>query len=343
MTPPPVHRSASLFLLLAILLLSACAKTATGTPAPPTALPATPSPQATSLPTAAPARVVLVTSPGDDPGQTGAVQALLTSLAARDGLSYEERSAPQPGDITPDWKVVVLLTPPGNLSELLAAAPQTRFISASLTDLPAAPNLSVIRLHLEWQAFVAGYAATLIAADWRAAGLVPSDEPYGGVWVDAFQNGGRYLCGICNPYYAPLVRFPLVAYQPSTSDPSTWLAAADQLNTNIIYVMYVAPQAASPDLLNALALRNMIIMGSVTPPAEVRGYWAVTIGHDISTALEDLWQPVLAGQGGQVVHASIQLADISDSIFSPGRQQLVEQVISDLAGGFINPMSVPLE
>jgi hypothetical protein len=43
------------------------------------------------------------------------------------------------------------------------------------------------------------------------------------------------------------------------------------------------------------------------------------------------------------VNAQLQLADINPDLFSPGRQRLVQQTMSDLQVGLIDPLSVPLQ
>jgi hypothetical protein len=71
-------------------------------------------------------------------------------------------------------------------------------------------NLSVITTQAQDLAFMGGYLTTLIAEDWRSSGLIPNDTGLGLDYKDAFENGARYLCGLCVPYWAPLLYFPVV-------------------------------------------------------------------------------------------------------------------------------------
>ena len=94
------------------------------------------------------------------------------------------------------------------------------------SDLSAGGNLSVVRQLEVQRTFMAGYITTLIAPDWRAAGLLP-DAPAD--LQDAFINGGRYWCGRCIPMYAPLVLFPLAGTQPAGTDAAGWQSTLQDL------------------------------------------------------------------------------------------------------------------
>jgi hypothetical protein len=46
----------------------------------------------------------------------------------------------------------------------------------------------------------------------------------------------------------------------------------------------------------------------------------------------------LAGNGGKTIYASLYLADTQNGFISQGRQQLLQQVISDIQAGRIYPL-----
>lgn len=332
---------------IALTLLSACNSGAPAedpTPAPPTAvLPTAVPPTPEPSPTPAPGITVLVTAGEGDTTYLASIQAQLEGLAQSSGQSLEVRADLQPADISPEWKQIVYMAPPANLTDLLNAAPQTQLIVASEIDLAPAPNLSVIRKYPEEQAFIAGYAAVVIANDWRAAALLPSDEPLGTLKTTGFVKGGQYHCGLCNSYYSPVVRFPIYYSIPENSAPGQWLGGADELALSYVYVYYVAPEAASPDLMYTLATRSVILLGGQSPTPEIVNLYAGTIRYDLITALNTIWPAVSSGQGGQTVKAGIYLTDINPAIFPPGKQTFVQKAIDDLQAGLVYPLDPLVE
>ncbi|MCD4673978.1 MAG: hypothetical protein K8R77_15050 [Anaerolineaceae bacterium] len=308
------------------------------TPLPPTSVPPTAIPTEAPTPTPVPGVTVLVTAGQTDASLAAAVQAQLDELARSVRQSLEVRGEIQPGDILPEWKHIIFLAPPANLQDLLNAAPETQFVVVSEVELNQTANLSVIRLQPEKQAFMAGYMAVIIANDWRAAGLLPADEPLGLVKSTAFVKGGQYFCGLCNSYYSPVVRFPIYYSIPANSAPGQWLGGADELALNYIYVYYVAPEAASPDLMYTLATRSVILLGGQTPTPEIVNLYAATIRYNLTDALNSIWPAVSSGQGGQIVKANLEIVDINQDIFSPGKQILVQKTLDDLQAGLIYPL-----
>lgn len=304
----------------------------------------TPEPTATAISTSTatplPARAVLVVS--DDPTMQP-LRELVVRLAAETGLQFEQREIVQTGDITPEWRIVVFVTPPTNLNELLSAAPSTQFLTFSSVELPQAPNLSVILSRADWQAFIAGYMTALVAFDWRTAAFLPSDLPESATIGEAFRNGQYYFCGRCPTFYAPYASFPIMVSLPVSSSVEEWKLASGEVQQNYAYGVYVAPQVASADLLTYLAAFNLTLLGGQTPPPEVMPNWAATLQSDGLTPLEQLWTELVNGQGGKTVAAEFRLMDINPALLTPGRQMQVEKVIQELQEGLILPLSPPLE
>ncbi len=332
------------FLLITLLISGGC-RPAVEVAADPESPPATATlPEPTNTPLPPSELLVLVAAAETEASQVQAVEALLAETAASNGMEFETLSALSAAEVTPELKLAVYLSPPPNLMDVVRAAPQTQFIAVSQVDLEAAPNLSVIRHRPEQAAFIAGAAAVVIAFDWRSAGLLPADSLLGAAHEDLFRNGGGYFCGICNPFYAPHVRFPLTAALPLGSDFNAWRQAVDELLLKVVYVIYIAPEVASPELLTYLAVeKNLILLGGQSPPDEVRPRWAATITSDILTPLQELLPTLLAGEGGKVLPANLIFTDVQPALFSPGRQMLVEQIRDDLREGWIEPYSVPLQ
>jgi hypothetical protein len=333
--------------LLFILILAACnlpGGLSTQTPRT-TQIPSPAVATASSTPTAVPVvnKLILVAPADVKSPAPQDIKAALSVLAKQAGLSLETVPSIQSGDIKPEWKVVVLLGVPSNLSDLTGSAPKNQFIVIGPGDLSGAGNLSVVRMNVEQQAFLAGYLAETIAPDWRVGGLLPNDGPLGADLEGTFRNGGYYQCGRCTPVNGPIVRFPVTAALPSNSAPSDWQGAAADMEKNVINVMYVAPEASSNDLLADLIGKGIVLVGGQTPPDQVRSKWAATVRQDAVASLRSIWPDVIAGKGGMTVNAQLQLADINADLFSTGRQRLVLQTMNDLQTELIDPLSVPTQ
>ena len=325
--------------LTSTLSAEATAVASTAAPTPSVA------PAATVVPTQAQGRVILVES-----SEAGALGSALAGLAAESGLAFETRPALRPEEISAEARLVILLQPPDDLAALMAAAPQTQFIvvtqgapaGAGDSELQAGGNLSVVRQLEEQRTFMAGYITTIIAPDWRAAGLLP-DTPAN--LQDAFINGGRYWCGRCVPMYAPLVLFPLAGTQPPGTDAAGWQNILQELQTKVLEAVYVSPAAESPELLNALAAQKLILVGA-QPPApgsEAKATWAATLSFDPLPAIRKLWPDLVAGKGGQTAKASLNWSDVNPEIFTVGRQRLAQEALDGLLDGTIGPFSIPAE
>ncbi len=339
-------RSACITLFAAILIvLAACnpsspAITATATN-PPLEKPATlvPTPEFT----AEPAKIILVSDAGASSSDVQKAETVLTDLAGQENMNLLQASNLIPADLTPEVKVVVWIGQADGMGELAAGAPQVQFIAITPANLNPSANLNIIHNRPEQAVFIAGYMSTLIAPDWRGAGLLPSDGPLGNQVQAVFSNGGRFFCGRCAPAYAPVVLFPLSAALPANSPASAWQTAFDDLNKNIIEVIYVSDAAASPELLSALSEKGMILIGSEPPTADLQSAWAATVSMDSISQLQTLWPDLLAKKPGQLLQATVELSNIDPAKLSPGRQELVNAMIENLQNDLVNPFSVPPE
>lgn len=339
-------RLARLSLLIAfVLLLAACGgATPSATNAPTTTLDnPTATTQPTPEPTAAPAKVILVSDAAASTVDVQNAETRLTDLAAQANLSLTKAEMLSAADLSADVKIVVWIGAASGITELAAGAPQVQFVAITSSDLEPAANLSILHTRPEDAVFIAGYISTLIAPDWRGAGLLPSDGPLGDQAQTVFTNGGRFFCGRCAPAYAPVVLFPLSAALPSGSPASSWQSAFAELNASVVEVLYVSDAAASAELLSAMNEMGITLFGSLPPSEDLKANWAVTVQMDGVALLETLWPALLAGEPGQKLEAPVTLGDVNTEKLSPGRQELVEAMIADLQNGLVNPLSVPAE
>jgi hypothetical protein len=284
---------------------------------------------------------VLVAGPEIAPEQLTLVQNALNELAPQNNLVLQTVQQLKPEEIKPNWKVVIFLSTPPNVVDYANASPPTQFAAFTSAELQPTANLSILRASPEQQAFAAGFTSTVLAADWRAASLLPSDEPLGPRLADAFVNGGRYYCGRCASVEVPVTFFPLTAAAPANSDANAWLAAFAPVEEKAIRVLYISPEISNPDLINSLAGKNLLFMGGQTPPDTIRARWAVTIRPDLNNTIRKIWPDLVAGKGNQVINTPLELADINSEMLSIGRQQWIKDMLSDLAAGLIHPLTLP--
>lgn len=333
-------------LLLAALLLGACngSSLTQATPTPS----ATEPPAATSTPdlppTATPVPPRLLLSTGSAAGQSllESTRPLAASAAASAGFILEEREVIQAADLTDDVRAVIFLSLPADLAGLVNAAPATQFVVVSGADQPTAANLTVLRVQPTHQAFIAGLIGVLLSTDWRAAGLIPAETPE---VQQAFQNGGRYFCGNCSPGWPLLMKYPLVA-PAAPADAAGWsAAAADLFDNGKAEVFYLSGEAATTDVLAYLTGLNQFteivkIIGTGDPVPGMEGQWAASVRFDVPAALESLLPSVLAGQAGGTINVPVSVTNINSALFSPGRQELVNDALEALASGQVMPESV---
>ena len=336
----------AIFLFILALTLVGCNR---ATPANTPAAVETPVFTETVTPTPLASKVLLVSGEADDPALVSQLGSELANLSSQAGLTLEQRSGLQVSELTGEMKVVVFASAPANMTDLLNSSGSIPFVVVSDQDIPAASNLTVIRIHPEYSLFMAGYIAEMITADWRVAGLIPSDLPQSESLQQAFQNGGRFWCGICKVEAGPYVSFPLVAALPSGSDVNAWEAAVDQLETNRVYTVVAWDLANVPDVYTYITglsvfseqgfFTNPILLGNEIPSDAVRPSWAVTLTPDVSTPLQAAWADLMEGNPGSTFTAGVKMTEINETLFGLGKQRLADETIQTLVKGLIDPFN----
>lgn len=315
-------------MLVISFLLAACG---TATPAsiqPPTE---NPTPAATATSTVAPGTLVYVTSA---PADADPYAALISEFAATNTLQYVSSTVLDASVLSPETRIVILQSPPADLGTLVDAHPDIQFILLGSSELTARPNLSTLSARSEDVYFLAGYLSTLIAYDWRSAGLVVGTG-------EAFYNGGKYVCGKCNPSYPPVVDLPQITALPGTATSAEWLAAANAMLVNGVNVMFVDAPAATPEILSTAISMQAVLVGLTSPPAGTEANWAATLTSDATGALEQLLVEVMEGAGGKNIVVPVTLVNVNPDLVSPGRQDLFNQVAAMVAAGEIGTQSIP--
>jgi hypothetical protein len=321
----------NLSFLVLVAFLSGCIKSTpepSATPAPlPTELP-------TQTPTTEPARLVLLDESSNAPQ---VVIDTLAAFAAENALVFEQVNALDPATLSPATRIVVSLTQPANLDALLAAAPQTQFIVAGSLDPAGKANLSVITSKEEDLVFMGGYLTMLIAWDFRAGGLIPTDSALGGNLRIAYENGGRFFCGQCTSYFTPFYYFPLIVEESTSAGAAAWQAQLAPLSEYLVYAAYVDPSAAHVEVLDALAARGISLVGKAgTPNPE---YFVALLGADILPGLQQLLPQALAGTSGTAVGSKVSIVTIVDhELVSPGKIDLFNRMAEQVASGYVVPL-----
>jgi hypothetical protein len=331
-------------------LLSACSPATPGPVVPsqnPTSLPTsaaspTPPPQATATETSEPGRIVLLAPPGADPGLKASLAARLSEAAARAGLETQTIEALSAAEITPAVRLVAAIPPATGVAELAAAAPQTRFVTVSISGVAPTDNLvalGAVGSSAENDAFLAGYAAELIAADWRAGVLAAGETPEGARVQQAFMNGARFFCGLCKPAYPPFFTYPQSFTLPGAADGDPLAGLLAELDKYAIDVLYVDAPLASADLLQSLADAGVKLIAPVAPPAGLEAGWVVTIGGDPLDLLPGLLPTLLDGSLSGQVEPGVELSHLDSGLLSEARLRLLQEVMEELNAGRIDPLA----
>lgn len=318
-------RFAHFFLALLLVACSATSPEPTQTDAP------TQQPE----PTQPPGLVLLLAPEGSDAALAAAAAEAAQAYAAENGLLFEQRATLSANQIPPQLVALVALAPDPDLSQLAAAAPVARMVAVGFTPTEPAANLVSIDTGAAGSqevAFIAGYIAALSAEDWRAGFLY---TPASADLVDSFTAGAEYFCGSCAPPRPPYSEYPMAAQATSAAD---WQAAADQLLSQFIDVVYLAPELEGSGAAQYLAARGVLLVGSSQPPGDVAHAWLASV----SASAASLQQQLAAALAGQLMPAERPLAlqYTHAEQFGQSRQANVQQVIDELLSGYLVPQSV---
>jgi hypothetical protein len=303
--------------------------TVTNTPAP------------TLTPTAQPSFAVLLVPPGADQALVDEVQTSLNDTITQAGLQWQVRQQLTVEDMLPELRLVVTLPPDPGLAELVAAAPQTQFLAYGIRGLEPAPNLTTIANgggQPDQEGFIAGEVAAMISADWRVGVISLSDTTEGKAARSGFLNGTVYFCGLCRPVHPPFYEYPMYFELPSTASTAEWQEAANYMIDHAAETVYVYPGAGDDAMLSVLANGGINIIGGIAPPQAVKSSWVVSITTDPISFIQGQVAVLLDGSlaGGRDLFVPIQFNNVNPAIFTPGKQDLASQTVSDLLGGYIS-------
>lgn len=346
MNPKPATRAFVIY-ILGSLLFSACSLlpnkpdpaelTATAVALTPTRTPVTPTPL--------PPLAILVAPQGSDQTLAGELETSMKELSATGGMRFQVRPSLTTTELTPDMAIVAAIPPDPGLAALAQAAPETQFVAVGIDDIASGNNLSLIRSQsygAESLAFIAGYIAGVITPDWRAGILLPADQASAASLLQAFSNGLHFWCGLCQPAYAPFVIYPQSARIADPADAVTSLSTVDTLSNMGVQTFYAPSEVSTTALLEYIAQKQAMIIGTSQPPASVAGQWVVTLraGSPVGS-FETLWVDLVDGKGGVTIDVPLELADTGSGLLDGSRQRVIRDMLVELSSGLIFPGLVP--
>jgi hypothetical protein len=147
-----------------------------------------------------------------------------------------------------------------------------------------------------------------------------------------------YFCGLCRPAYPPFYTYPLYFELPSTATSAEWQEAANYMVDHDALTVYVYPQSGDEAMLSILAAGKVNIISSGEIPQAALSSWVVSLTTDPMSLIHNQVVGLLDGSisTGQSLVVPIQFTQINPLLFSPGKQRMAEQILSDLQAGFID-------
>ena len=341
-------RFITFFILLACLgwLLSACGTVLptaipTLTPSPNPTATVTPAPTLTPTSTPQPPMAVLLAASGSDQAQVSRLQTTLNDIITTAGLRWQVRQQLTANDLIPSLRLVVAVPPDPGLAEIVAAAPDTQFLALGIPGLESSPNLTSIGANgdrADQQGFIAGVIAAMLSDDWRVGVISLSDTVEGRAARTGFLNGVVYFCGLCRPAHPPFYEYPLYIELASTASTVEWQEAANYMVDHQVATVYVYPGAGDESMLSILATAKVNIISSGDPPQAAHSSWVVSLTTDPLPLIQNQVEGLLDGSlsAGQSLVVPVQFTQTNETLFTPGKQRLAGQILSDLQAGFID-------
>lgn len=327
--------------ILAILILTACGGNDTPEVAAPTVVPSqTPPPSATPISTLSTPLALLVLPADMDKATSDLYQRTVYDLALASGFRFQVRNTLSQQDIAdPTLKVVIALPPDPGVLTYAPAAPNVQFLAVNIPNLPAGGNVSVLAPsnEVEVPAFLAGYTLAMLLDEYHLGMLYPDGDQNALAALNAFNNGMRYYCGLCDGIYIDPLTYPQVLGIPPNEDPGKFGGYANVLiNDKDVDGLYIYPSLASDDFLSYVGTQGVYLIG-ISRPEPRPGGWVMTITPDTIKAIQAAWPQLIAGQGGQNVQSPLGLADVDPGILSDAKLRLVKETLDALIAGQIRP------
>src|SRR3990170_3154293 len=301
---------------------------------PPSPFPPTLAPSATPHPPS----VLLVAPAESDATLVREISQALLELASAEGWALETRQDLPGGPLLPSTRLVVLLPPNSEAETVLLASPETHFLAVDLAALEPQPNLSTIGpqgISGEDLGFAAGFLAALVAPDWRVGAIRPPNDSRASAELRGFVNGFRYFCGFCRPAYPPFLQYPIVAELASGVSPAELQASFQRLKESGVQVAYLPSSIDAAMLDDSLTQGEIQLIGSRRPESLTCG-WIASLRFDWVSALREVWPEIVGQSSDLTVPLGISVSDADESILTPGKRRLLNEVLAALSEGAID-------
>ncbi len=328
------------------LFITGCGKViATTKPYPSATTGPTGTPKATATDTSTPTPqqplAVLLAGEGANQAEVSALQTGLNDLVASAGLRWQLRQQLSLTELNPGLRLVVVVPPDPGVAELVVAAPQTQFLAIGISGLNTSPNLTTIGaggIRYDQQGFIAGVIAAMLSDDWRVGTISVADTVEGQAARTGFLNGVIYFCGLCRAAHPPFYEYPLTMELPSTATSAEWQEAANYMVDHAVQTVYIYPKAGDETMLSTLAEAKVNIISSGEPPQAARASWVVSLTSDELPLIQSQAAGLLDGSlsGGRSLEIPIEFTQINPALFTPGKQRLAQQILTDLQTGSID-------
>ncbi|MFN8401778.1 MAG: hypothetical protein U0X74_17335 [Anaerolineales bacterium] len=331
----------TLFAILLVAMLAACGGEETPDIAAPTPVPShTPAPSATPIPTLSTPLALLILPTDMDQATSDLYQKTVYDLALASGFRFQVRNGITPEDLAdPNLKVVIALPPDPGVASYAPTAPNVQFLAVNIPNINAGANISVLapNTQVELPAFLAGYTLAMMTYEYHVGMLYPEGDSNSQAALNAFSNGMRYYCGICDGIYIDPISYPAVLGIPANEDPGKFGGYANVLiNDNKVGGLYIYPSLASDDFLSYVGTQGIYQIGTSMPEPRPGG-WLMTITPDTIKAIQTAWPQLIAGQGGQNVQSPLGIEDVDTGVLTEAKLRLVQQVLDELIAGRILP------
>jgi hypothetical protein len=324
------------FVLLGMLVLSACRSVGSETPAAQgtATFTAAASPPVTQ--TATPQHVLLVVPEGIGGLASDRIRTAVDQLASGTGLLVEEQTS-LPAQIDGEYALAIMLYPDQAFLEAARANADLAFVAIAALDFPAETNLWVIGNQgtgMESASFLAGYIAAMITPEWRT-GAIESFDSWSGMQLDqAFVNGGAFFCGLCRPKYPPFYTYPASLAMNSLDESAalTVISTIEEMDLSTVWASYEVLQ-----ILSRFDLPGRTSFLGESRPADFRQEaWIAAVRPAPEQRLAELWGLIRSGAPAEQVGIPIVIEDINPSILTPGKLELARRVGDELAAGYID-------
>ena len=301
-----------------------------------------PTPTKTQTPTLTPLPPVgvLLAPAGSATELSAEMQSLLADWIPDLGYRFQVRPSLSQSDfIRDDIRLVVILPPYPEAENLVQDHPETRFLTYDIQGLSPASNLSTVGgedVRLDQQGFIAGYMAAMITEDWRVGVIGSSNSEQAIAARQAFMTGAAFFCGDCLPSYPPWFEYPLYFELGEGADTIAWRTAADFMIHREVGTVYVVPGSGDASMLRHLASAGVNIISGNPYLPDIESRWVASLRYNMMETFVAFWPELIEKANSHPVSAPLQITDINNELFSVGRQRLVNEMLADLLGGYID-------